>query len=148
MWCPRPHAYESQDPAMCRPLLECPRPWIPHPDFPDPQWPLLFLLRVDHAAGVYTSGERYGHWIAVCQDRWWTELGLLAGCLHACMGASLMEGQSKRRTTPRFRGQFSPHCLFSKWKFKESKKSKSECGLPGHCKGETILYLIVCWLSQ
>lgn len=95
MWCPRPHAYESQDPAMCRPLPECPRPWIPHPDSCFLVLSGLFLsfwgwtLLLECAP----SGEGDGHWMVVCQDGWWAELGLLAGHLPVCTGAPLREGR-------------------------------------------------------
>lgn len=62
-----------------------------------------------------------------------------------------MEGKSKGCARPPFRGQFSPCCLFSKWKFKDSEKSKFEFVLPGHyesifvrVEGDKIAYLIVC----
>lgn len=52
--------------------------------------------------------------------------GCCLECLHVCTETPYRVKQIKRCTSPGLRAQFSPCCLFSKWKFKSPEKSKFE----------------------
>lgn len=93
MWGPRPHAYGSQDPAMCRPSLSAQDPGFPiQIPVSWSSWPPPFLLRVDPVAGgcpLWWEGRPLARSLpGPVVDR----AGLVGWGLHVCTAAHWRRG--------------------------------------------------------